>query len=207
MPPTPGMPPTRAKCPSTAPSGCSGFPNGFRARSSPRREITMAMTGTERTRAHRERAAGCNSLPLRIARTTCARSPAPAMRAPQAATTISRRKRSACFSPTPFCKSDGVNRPLQRQTVTASLRVTVLRDDVTLALRRHCDAPPTSSGIVSSGGRPVGRWAITKRPFLTAPQACLDHRLRTRGRGRRSRIARRRHRHSQLGRTSAGSAP
>jgi hypothetical protein len=34
----------------------------------------------------------------------------------QAPTTISRRKRSACFSATRFCKSDRVNPPFQRQT-------------------------------------------------------------------------------------------
>ena len=41
--------------------------------------------------------------------------------------------------------------------VTAPLRVTVSCDDVTLALRRHGDAPPTRREAVSSGGRPGGQ--------------------------------------------------
>jgi hypothetical protein len=39
-----------------------------------------------------------------------------------------------------FCKSDRVN-PAFHRDVTTSLRVTVSRDDVTWALRRHGDAP------------------------------------------------------------------
>jgi hypothetical protein len=49
---------------------------------------------------------------------------------------------------TPFCKSD--RRPYSVD-VAVLLRVTVLRDDVTSALRRHGDAPPTVLR------RPLGR--------------------------------------------------
>ena len=60
-------------------------------------------------------------------------------------TTISGRKLSVFFSPTPSCKSDRLNFCCG-VTVTATLRVTVSCDDVTFALRRHGDAPPTPSG-------------------------------------------------------------
>jgi hypothetical protein len=77
-------------------------------------EATMA-TAAERMRAHRERARrGLRRLTIDMSEDDLR---AIAKRGYEGAVTtghISRRKRSACFSPTRFCKSHRVNPPLQR---------------------------------------------------------------------------------------------
>ena len=101
-------------------------------------------TSAERMRAHRERARrGLRRLTIDVSEDDLR---AIAKRGYEGAVTTDHDQQAQAvglFLTDALLQSDGVNQPLQRQTVTASLRVTVLRDDVTLALRRHCDAPPT----------------------------------------------------------------
>ena len=83
----------------------------------------------------------------------------PAMKAPQAPTRISRRRPSACFSRGPSANLFAVTRSLQRQSDSVTSRA-VSRDDVTLALLCHGDAPPTSTPAAArwaDGPSPSGR--------------------------------------------------
>jgi hypothetical protein len=93
----------------------------------------------------------------------CGKSPRLAMRAPQAATTISRRKPSACSSPIAFSKSDRLN-SCYGVTVAASLRVTVSSRK---ALSVSGSGSGRTSGVLASAGR-----ALSHRGEVRPPQMC-----------------------------------
>jgi hypothetical protein len=87
----------------------------------------------------------------------------------------------------PFCKSDGVNQPLQRQMVTASLRVTVLRDDSHFGVapegpgRRGAALRHSPRGLRPAAGCPAPESSSpSARAFSgVSPQALLVSRGRT----------------------------
>jgi len=104
-------------------------------------------TSAERMRALRERERrGLRRLTrLMSARLIYKRSRNAVVRVPQAPITISRCKPSVFFSPTPSCKPPEL---LSRRYSDGATSRDVSCDDVTLALRRHGDAPPAQSGKI-----------------------------------------------------------
>jgi hypothetical protein len=85
------------------------------------------------------------------------------VRVPQAPITISRCKPSVFFSPTPSCKPPEL---LSRRYSDGATSRDVSCDDVTLALRRHGDTPPTPSG---SSARPAAAPTVAWPAGGTAP--------------------------------------
>jgi hypothetical protein len=79
-------------------------------------------TSAERMRAHRERArGGIRRLPVDVNEDDFRMLAECGYEVPQAPTTISRRKQSACFSAMSFCKSDRTNPPSRTRNDTYPL--------------------------------------------------------------------------------------